>query len=222
MKIHDLPLEERPREKALEHGLESLSDAELLGLIIARGTRGHSALEIAKELLAIYQNFQGLAIANPDAFSELKGLSKIKALELGAVFELSRRRESESVPEDSYEPSDLFERLVGVLGQSKQEKLLLLLYSRQGHLLKEKTLFVGTEDSLSASKKLILGEAVAAGASSFVIVHNHPSGDPLPSPGELVSTSALQSTALSLGLRLLDHLIISEGAFYSFSENGIL
>jgi DNA repair protein RadC len=222
MRICELPEELRPREKAWTHGLSSLSDIELLALLIGKGTRGHSALAIAEDLLKEYRSLSALGYADPSSFTSEKGLSRIKALELGAVFEAARRYEQEAVPRDGGDAYALFERHRHDLGEAPTEHFLLLLYDRAGRLLKEKTLFIGDEASLLSSTKVILSEALSCRSSRFVIVHNHPSGNPLPSQGELSLTRSLGDKAKELGLSLGDHLIVSAYAYYSFAENGIL
>jgi DNA repair protein RadC len=222
MRISEMPEELRPREKAWRHGLSSLSDSELLALLIGKGAKGHSALEIAEDLLKEYRSFSALGYADPTSFTSEKGLSQVKALELGAVFEAARRYGQEAVPTDHGEASALYERHRHDLGEAMSEHFLLLLYDRQGRLLKEKTLFIGDEKSLLSSNKIILSEALSCRSSSFVIMHNHPSGNPLPSLGELSLTKNLARKAQELGLSLSDHLIVSAYAYYSFAENGIL
>jgi DNA repair protein RadC len=222
MRISEMPEELRPREKAWRHGLSSLSDIELLALLIGKGAQGHSALAIAEDLLKEYRSLSALGYADPTSFTSEKGLSQVKALELGAVFEAARRYGQEAVPTDGGDARALFERHRHDLGEATTEHFLLLLYDRQGRLLKEKTLFIGDEKGLLSSHKVILSEALSCRSSNFVILHNHPSGNPLPSQGELSLTRALADKAHELGLRLADHLIVSAYAYYSFAENGIL
>jgi DNA repair protein RadC len=222
MRIAEIPEELRPREKAWSHGLSSLDDAELLALLIGKGTHEHSALDIAHDLLKEYRSLAALGYADPASFTSEKGLSRVRALELGAVFEAARRYEKEEVPLEKGDALALFERHRHDLGEAQSEHFLLLLYDRLGRLLKEKTLFIGDEEGLLSSNKIILSEALSCRSSSLVIAHNHPSGNPLPSQGEITFSLALKGKAEEMGLRLGDHLIVSAYAYYSFAENGIL
>lgn len=222
MRIRDLPESMRPREKALATGVESLSDQELLALLIQKGVPNYSALDIAGSLLSTYRSFGTLSSLNPRVFEKEKGISKAKALEIGAVFEIARRAERQSVDESSMEPSDLYSRFRLSLSYSSTEKVILLCYDLKKHLLQEKVLFQGNEKAVSISEKTILSEALSAHASILILLHNHPSGASLPSKDDLTLTDALGKRAFELGMLLKDHVIIAGETYFSFRLNGLM
>jgi DNA repair protein RadC len=222
MKIALLPPESRPREKARREGIASLSDEEVLALILSRGVKGASALDLAREILARYGSFSSLGAAPSESLMEIKGIKEAKALEIAALFEVARRAAKEAPQSQDSPAEELYEHYHLSLEDEIGEKGLLLLYDRRGRFLKEKILFAGNENRLSASPKLVLSEALSSRASSFVFLHNHPSGNPYPSPDDFSFTSSLEKKASDLSLHFRDHIIVAEGRFFSFRENGLL
>lgn len=222
MKIADLPLEERPREKALKAGIESLSDEEVLALVLSRGVRGKSALDLARELLAKYGGFASLGSASVSSLEETSGIKGAKALEILAIFEIAKRYYKSAPMTEKLSAETLYERYRLSLQDEAGEKGLLLLYDRRGRFLKEKILFSGNEDTLASSPKLLVSEALASKAASFVFLHNHPSGNPSPSAADVSFTLSLAKKSTDLGLHFLDHIIVSADRFYSFRASGLL
>jgi len=222
MKLALLPKQSLPREKARREGISSLSDEEVLTLILSGGVAGASALDLARELLSRYGSFSSLGAAPNESLMEIKGIKKAKALAIAAVFEVARRAAKE-VPQSQDSPAEeLFQHYHLSLEDEVGEKGLVLLYDRRGRFLKEKILFAGNEDRLSTSPKLVLSEALSSKASSFVFLHNHPSGNPYPSAEDFSFTSSLERKASDLSLRFRDHIIVADRRFFSFRENGLL
>lgn len=222
LKIAELPLEERPREKALKAGIESLSDEEVLALVLSRGVKGSSALDVSRGLLARFGGFAALGSASAVSLEEVKGIKEAKALEIIAVFEIAKRYYKSEPMNASMSAQGLYQRYRLSLQDEVGEKGLLLLYDRRGRFLKEKLLFSGNEDTLSSSPKLLISEALSSKASSFVFLHNHPSGNPSPSSSDISFTSSLEKKSGDMGLRFLDHIIVAADRFYSFRDNGFL
>lgn len=222
MRLDEFPLERRPREKARLSGLGSLSDEELLALLLAHGYQGVNAVELARDLLNRYLSFSGLASCPLTALEEQKGVKKAKALELAAVFEVARRWKSSAPLQWPYVPKQLYERYAQSLGESPDEKLVLLLLNRRGSLLYERLLYQGSSDEIAFAEKAILSAGLAHNASFLLLAHNHPGGNPLPSSEDLTFTHDLARRLGGFDLRLLDHLIVAGGSYYSFKENRLL
>lgn len=219
MKIRELPREIRPREKALHYGIESLSDEELLALLIASGVKGCSAMDISRDLLTTYLTLSSLANANLSSLEEHFGLSKITALKLMATFEFHNRLNSPSYQHRYLIGSsqDLYERY-RYLENFTQEVLAIVMINKKKEIIKEKILYRGTNSDLSISPKEICLEIISSRCSQFVLIHNHPDGSANPSEEDIYATEVIKKTADSLQIRLFDHLIIYPGGYYSFKE----
>lgn len=219
MKIRELPREIRPREKALHYGIESLSDEELLALLIASGVKGCSAMDISRDLLTTYLTLSSLANANLSSLEEHFGLSKITALKLMATFEFHNRLNS-PLYQHRYligSSQDLYERY-RYLENFTQEVLAIVMINKKKEIIKEKILYRGTNNDLSISPKEICLEIISSRCSQFVLIHNHPDGSINPSEEDIYATEIIKKTADSLQIKLFDHLIIYPGGYYSFKE----
>ncbi len=223
MKIKELSIHQRPREKARAFGLEKLSDEDLLALFIQKGVKGVNALEIAHSLLSTFRGFSGIFQSGVSSLSLFPGIGGTKAIELLALGEIAKRAAKEALPSIS-KPSaaTLWNTYAPSLGNMGKESLLLLLYGKRGDYQGERLLSLGTEDSLLVSHKLILRELLQTNAYSFCLLHNHPSGDPLPSKGEITDTLHLKQEAEELSLFLLDHIIICKNRYFSFASHDLL
>ena len=202
-KIAELPIECRPREKALKEGIAELSSEELLALLIGSGTRGHSALEIARDLLYACGGSAYLpSIGLPFLLSK-KGLSQATALRLLAAFELGKRKE-------------------WVKFDKSQEEVWVFAFSNSTKPLGRELLAKGKGNAVALSPQEVVRSACAFGAGKILFVHTHPSAAPLPSPADLRFTSSLLALLKPLEMTLLDHLILSPMGRYSFKVNGLL
>lgn len=204
MRIADIKPYERPREKAVRDGVGSLSDVELLALLIGSGVRGKNALEIAASLLYSRGGISGLSQAGFRDLSKEKGVSKALALRLAASFELSRR--SEEMP-----PFGAFSEEVWLFAFSKAKRPL-------GRVL----LYKGGADRVQVDPREVARAACALGASSVLLVHTHPSGVAYPSSEDLKTTVLVCSFLSELGIRMLDHIVKSPGQSFSMKGNGFL
>jgi DNA repair protein RadC len=221
-KIQSLLPEARPREKACAHGVESLDIAELLALVIASGVEGHSALEIANRLLSDFQGLVHLSEAPYLSIAQSPGLSKVKALQISAVFELSKRLEKAAFIEsaNSLSASEVYARYHQ--GEPAEEGLVLLILNHKGEIIKERQLEPGSSSAFEIPKKKLVVELLVNYASSYILAHNHPSGNPLPSEEDIKKTLQLATETKSLGITLRDHIVMGSQGYYSFKESHLL
>lgn len=222
MKIHDIPKELRPREKALLNGISSLSETELLALVLGSGSRGHNVLEVAQNLLE--QN-GGLTQLSGKSFAVLtmeNGISEARAFSLLAVFEIAKRIAALKPFDDVIEPEDLFERYKAKLCILEEEQMILLIFNRSKKLIREVMISKGKESSNIPSENQIINELIGVKGSKFVLLHNHPSGICLPSPDDMSFNMKIIERTKGTKYVLLDHLILTNNGYYSFKENGLL
>jgi DNA repair protein RadC len=215
MRISDIPENLRPREKALQYGIEELSDQELLTLIIGSGTRGNSAFDIATELLRSHANsLELLSRTNYQSLLGFRGLKKSIALRLLATFEFHKRlisgRYQNITKIDSV--SEVYFRYK-YLENFEQEVLVILMLDLKLRIIKEKILYKGTFDSFTIDVREVIHELVLATAKYFYLIHNHPDEEKEPSEDDILSTKIVEKTALNLGIQLLNHLVIFKGGF---------
>lgn len=215
-----LPSEERPRERLVNLGCDALSLTELLAICLGSGRRGMSVLHLAEELLATFGSLPDLLEASIMQLMEIKGIGKAKAVQIKAVFALAKRMQRRSgmakypvkTPEDAY-------FLIGpYLEGEKQEKLALLLRNIKGEIFHHEIISSGTLSEVLVHPREVFHYVLLHRAFSFILVHNHPSGNPMPSKSDLELTRLLETSGNLMGIRLDDHLIIGRGAFVSLWE----
>ena len=222
MKIKELSKEHKPREKALLNGFENLSNDELLAIILECGTKELNVVEVSEKLYEKCHGFMGIFNADISYLSSFKGIGKIKAIKLKALGEMLKRTYKENLTKiNKPKALDLFKIYEVNIASLEKETLILLLYNRHGQFLGERNIFVGTTDSLLISHHEILKVLLRNGAYSFYLLHNHPSGNPLPSKGEISDTLKLKKEAFELNLHLLDHVILTKTSYFSFKENNL-
>ena len=220
MKIKELAEELRPREKAMREGYEALSDEELLGLLIGVGVSGLNAVEIAHNLLNLYGGLKRMGAYSWRSYEGMRGVSEAKALSLGAVYEIARRINLPTLEKrPKTDPVSLSLRYQSLFANEVREKLILLMLDKKGSLIKELTMYQGTENGVRYAEGEVLKELASASASSFVMIHNHPSGLAAPTEKETEATYHLARESEKLSIRLLDHLIIGSDSYFSFKEN---
>lgn len=226
--IRDLPSEERPRERLLKYGASNLSNAELLAIIWRTGTAGkerESVLSMAQRALSTYGSLAKMARAPIPELCRLNGIGEVKAIELQAALELGRRL-ALATPEDRpviHSPREVVNLVHGEMSVLEQEELWLLLLSSKNHVLAIRRVYRGTLNSSAVRVAELFRAAIRENAASIVVVHNHPSGDPTPSPEDVrVTTDAVKAGKL-LDVDVLDHIIIGAGRdrFISLKERGL-
>ena len=223
MKIKNYPQEERPREKAYYYGIESLSNVELLALILRTGNKQESVLELAQRLI---NEVGGLAYLKDITYHQLvliKGIKKAKAIEILAVIELTKRlRQVQGISSVIKEPIDGYNLVKDKLMFEQQEKVIILCLNSRLEVMKEKTVFIGSNNISIISGRELFKEALICGSSRIMVIHNHPSGNPTPSPEDIETTKRLYKMAEELEIEVIDHLIIGRNKFYSFASKEII
>lgn len=223
MKLKNYPLEERPREKAFHHGIESLNNIELLALVLRTGNNQESAIELAQRIINEIGGFRYLHDINYYQLIQIKGIKQAKAIEVLAIIEIAKRLDKQPVAMSAIkEPSDGYELLKNQLMFEQQEKVIVLCLNSRLEVIKEKTVFIGGNNISIISGRELFKEALICGSNRVMVVHNHPSGNPEPSIEDIEATERLYSMAKELDIDVVDHLIIGRSRFYSFASNKII
>jgi DNA repair protein RadC len=224
MAISDWPENERPREKLLQHGVKSLSDAELLALFIRSGTRGKSAIDLAREWLKHFQGLRSFLDADQRALTALPGMGPAKYAEIQAALELGRRHIHTHLQRNDVMTSPdatrlfLSQRLRGL----RREVFAALFLDSQHRLITYEELFQGGIDSCSVHPRQVVERALDLNAAAVILAHNHPSGVSEPSSADRRITEKLRDALNLIDVRILDHLVVGEGRPTSFAERGWL
>lgn len=224
--MKDLYREERPYEKCLACGAEALSDTELLAAMIRTGTPGETACQLAGRILSLpgYEGLSGFGRIPLERLMELKGIGKVKAVQMKCLAELAARMAKASAGErlcfDS--PFTVADYFMEELRREEQERLIVLFLNTRNKLLKEKLMFKGTVNASLVSPREIFLEALEIHAVNLVLVHNHPSGDATPSREDIQMTKRICQAGKMLGIQILDHIIIGDHCYSSMREKGIL
>lgn len=218
------PEGERPRERLLRLGAQSLTDAELVAILLRVGVQGANAVELARQILKKFGSLRALAEVPVSALLEVKGLKGAKAAQLTAAMEFARRV---SLPDARVrvvlkKTSEAAEYLRARLQGLSEEHFRALLLNRRGALLEDAVLAVGTVDKAQPPIRLVVARVLQANASALVVGHNHPSGAAEPSESDRLFTEDLFSALAPIGVKLLDHVIIGEAAAFSFADSGLM
>jgi DNA repair protein RadC len=224
MPITEWPEGDRPREKLLERGARSLTDPELLAIFLRTGVPGKSAVDLARELLAQFRGLHGLLAADERSFCAAKGLGRAKYAQLQAVLEMTRRYLSEEVRERDVltSPEATRNYLKSCLRGHPHEVFACLFLDNRHRVLRYEELFQGTIDGASVHPREVVRRALQLGAAAVIFAHNHPSGVAEPSQADLRITQRLKDALALVDVRVLDHVIIGEGAGASLAERGLI
>ena len=224
--MKDIPNAERPYEKCLKQGAEALSDAELLAVLLRTGTKGENVLALAKRLL--YED-GGAGLLGIHQFSfqslmKLKGIGKVKAVQILCLSELAKRLSKASVePRLRFSSSQsVAEYYMEDLRHRNQEVMKLLLLNSKAELIDETNISKGTVNASLVTPRELFVEALKKEAVSMILLHNHPSGDPTPSRDDILTTKRISECGLLIGIELLDHIIIGNNCHVSFQEENLL
>ena len=224
-RIHDLPSEERPRERLLRLGPAALTNEELLSLLLRTGIPGESALERARGLLAVHGGLCGLAGIGPEELAGERGVGPARACTIAAAVEIARRLPTETLAgRDLFnEPGLVKEFLRRSQADDSQERTGSLFLNARNRLLKnDPEIYRGTLDRAVVEPREILRRALLTKAAGVILYHNHPSGDPTPSREDRDFTRRLGAAAEAVGVRLLDHIVVGREGCLSFREAGLL
>lgn len=222
-RIRELPASERPRERLRDYGAESLSNAELLAIILRTGSAEQSVLNLATALLARYGGLGGLARLSFSDLVRERGLGEAKAAELLATFQLAVRLSSLQPEERAYvrSPQDVYALLGAEMGLLDQEHLRVILLNTRNQVMGVSEVYKGSVGSSYVRVAEVFREAVRQNAPGLIVVHNHPSGDPSPSPDDVVLTKQAIEAGKLLGIDLLDHIVIGDHRHASLKQLGL-
>jgi len=221
--IHDLPAEERPRERLVKFGEQALSAQELLQLILGRGIAGESVAITAQKLLTQFGSLQKLAEASIEELSTVKGIGLAKAAQIKAAFEIGRRLSTQTDPYKSKEltdPKKVYQLIKSKLKDYHREHFYIIALNSRNHSIAE--ISVGSLNSSIVHPREVFAEAIKSKAASVIFVHNHPSGDPEPSEDDLILTKKLVESGKILGIEVFDHIVVTKNGFFSFKEKGLI
>mgnify|MGYP003299364837 CR=1 FL=1 len=227
LKIKELPISERPYEKLEQYGEKVLTNAELLAIIIKTGTKEESSVTLAQKILSLRKNknckednLRFLQEISLQEFMSIKGIGKIKAIQLKAVCELAKRisRPIDTLKQKIKCPNDIAKLFMDELKVEKRELVKVVILNSQNQILKVQNVSIGGTSSAGIETKDILIEAIKIGAPKIILLHNHPSGDATPSKADLEFTKRLEKAAEILGIQLLDHITIGDGNYQSIKS----
>lgn len=222
--IHDLPIAERPRERLKQYGGRALSAQELITVILGRGISGESVTITAQRLLRQFNGLKGLSQATVEELSQVRGIGLAKACQLKAAFELASRVEGEEIAAQKQavkNPLDLVGLVRNRLKDEKKEHFLEILMDTRNQVIKICEVSIGSLDSSIVHPREVFKEAIAASAQCVILVHNHPSGDPTPSPEDLGMNKRLVDAGILLGIEVIDHIIIGNPDYVSMKMKGM-
>jgi DNA repair protein RadC len=221
--IHDMATGERPRERLEHYGATTLSTTELLAILLRTGTKGENVLQLAARLLAEFDGLNGLARADMAQLSAYKGMGTAKAAQLLAALEIGRRL-SALAPKERPQitsPDDAAKLLMGEMAYLEQEQLRVLLLDTKNRVTATHTLYQGNVNTTVVRVAEVFREGVRSNATALIIAHNHPSGDPSPSPEDVQMTRQIVEAGKLLGIQILDHIVIGQGRYVSLKERGL-
>ncbi|MCU0364535.1 MAG: DNA repair protein RadC [Ignavibacteriaceae bacterium] len=219
--VKELPIDDRPREKLLLRGPQSLSDAELVAILLRTGKKGKSVLEIARELISSEGNLAMLATKTVDSLQLISGIGKDKAATLAAAFELSRRilyQPKWLANKKITSPQDVAEIFIPILRDENKEKFIVVCLNSANKVIKFETISIGNLNSSVVHPREVFKVAIDNSSASIILIHNHPSGNPEPSNEDIRITKKIVETGKIMEIPVFDHLIIAGETYTSFVE----
>jgi|OpeIllAssembly_1097287.scaffolds.fasta_scaffold124934_3 DNA repair protein RadC len=219
--VKELPIDDRPREKLLLRGPQSLSDAELVAILLRTGKKGKSVLEIARELISSEGNLAMLATKTVDSLQLISGIGKDKAATLAAAFELSRRilyQPKWLANKKITSPRDVAEIFIPILRDENKEKFIVVCLNSANKIIKFETISIGNLNSSVVHPREVFKVAIDNSSASIILIHNHPSGNPEPSNEDIRITKKIVETGKIMEIPVFDHLIIAGETYTSFVE----
>jgi DNA repair protein RadC len=222
MKMKELSLDERPREKMLEKGADALSNAELLAILLRTGTGGMNVVETARELLAGCGNrINEVAGMSTERLCQVKGIGPGKAVSIAAAFELGRRCAAEAAREQHTSissPKDAVRLLLPHLRDLDHEECWVLFLNRANYLINKERITIGSGDATLIDIRTIIRRAIEKKATGIILSHNHPSGNAMPGKADIEETARLKKALGTCDISLIDHIVIASKSYYSFSD----
>ena len=223
--IKNMPRLERPYEKCLAYGPSSLSDAELLAVILKTGAKNKTSIELARELIGLNEEYEGLAGIHHLSYDQLmtvRGIGNAKAVQILCLCEIASRISSSMAKErlEFDSPGSIADYLMEEMRYLEKEEVRMLMFDGKHGLIREAVVSMGTVNAALSSPREVYLEALKCQAVYIILVHNHPSGDPTPSHQDVLLTKQMMKAGMLIGIELSDHIIIGNQKFYSFRENG--
>lgn len=222
--LRELPESERPREKLERLGAKMLSTPELIAIILRTGTRNRSAISLAEEINTRFNHSNQLKYVTLDELMTINGIGKTKAIQLLAAIELGKRVHTSPLVRGMQirTPIDCVDYIAEEVKYLEQEHFIGIYLDSKNRVLAKKTLFVGSLNRSICHPREVFKEAFRHGCNSIIIIHNHPSGSPTPSPQDIAVTKRLHEISELVGIELLDHIIIGSEGYVSLREEGIM
>jgi DNA repair protein RadC len=225
MKVKDLPLDDRPREKMILRGVQSLSDSELLAILLRTGTKGESVIQVAINLLNKFGNIALLANQNINSISKIKGIGKNKAATLMAAFEISRRIESANKwfsKTKIISPKDVADIFIPILRDEIKENFIVVCLNSSNRIIKYEVISVGILNSSLIHAREVFKTAFEHNSANIILIHNHPSGNVEPSNEDKSITNKLVEAGKIIDVNVFDHIIIAGNDYFSFVEKKLI
>lgn len=224
MSIQDWPEQQRPREKLLALGSHSLTDAELLALLLRTGCKGMNVIELSDHLLQRFNGLNNLLSTDHRRLSSIKGLGQAKTTQLAAILELCRRVLKQKLHEaDTINSPEATREYLQIHFQGlSRERFGCLFLDTRHKVISLEILFEGTLDSAAVYPREVVKQALTLNAASVILCHNHPSGNPEPSQADIRITKKLTEALALIDVRVLDHMIVGHGEIFSMAEHGLL
>jgi len=222
MKLKDIAPENRPLERLSRIGEKSLSNSELLAIILKTGTKEYNILDISNQILSKY-SFKDLENVSINELRKIKGIGIVKASQIKAVIELYKRISIKNIKQNEkiYSPKTAYEVLRHDI-ENKEKEYLIALFLKGNEIISKKIITIGTDNQTLFSEKELLKEAIKENAQGIIIAHNHPSGECYPSREDKIATQRLKEACKLLDVSLLDHLVITTEKYFSFKENNLI
>ncbi|HMC00315.1 MAG TPA: DNA repair protein RadC [Flavobacteriaceae bacterium] len=217
--------DDQPREKLRDKGKDALSDAELVAILIGSGSKNESAVDLCKRILSsVGNNLNALGKLSIKELMEFKGIGEAKAITIAAAMELGRRRRGEEALEQKKITSSIsvFELMQPILGELPHEEFWIIYLNNSNKVIQKNQLSKGGITGTLVDVRLVLKNALQVGATGIILVHNHPSGTLKPSEADKQLTQKLKTASESLDIKVLDHLIVTEKAYFSFADENLL
>lgn len=224
MMIRDVHIADRPRERLIRQGADSLSNQELIAILLRTGTKQESVLVLANRILSSFDKIQDLKYATIEEMMQVKGVGKAKAVQLLAAAEIGKRlyRKHSEGRYTIRSPEDAAAYLMTDMSSLNQEHFVVLFLNVKNEVLHKQTIFIGSLNSSIVHPREIFREAVKRSAASIIAAHNHPSGNPSPSPEDIEVTKRLMEAGSIMGIEVIDHIIIGDHKFLSLKEKGYM
>ncbi|KAF0151743.1 MAG: DNA repair protein RadC [Ignavibacteria bacterium] len=225
MKVKELPFDDRPREKLILRGVQSLSNAELIAILLRTGTKGQSVIEVAQNLIKKYNDLNFLTAQTHDALTNFHGIGKDKAATLIAAFELSRRVDYEKKWLSTTKitsPKDVAEIFIPLLRDELKEQFLVVCLSSSNRIIKYQKISEGSLNSSVVHAREVFKVAIENSSANIILIHNHPSGNPEPSNEDISITRKLTEAGKLLEIQVFDHVIVAGDSYSSLVEKRII